>query len=92
MATEAPQSPHNDLTTGERIRLLRNRKHLTLRQLASEVGVHFTTLAAYERDEASPPGEVLRRVALTLGCSTDYLLRLRDKLDQRGRKVPVRAA
>ncbi len=78
MADAAPiLSPHDDLTTGERLRLLRNRKHLSLRELAMQTGVHFTTLAAYERDEASPKGETLRRLAMSLGTSADYLLRLR---------------
>lgn len=70
-------SPHDSLSTGERIQVLRRRKRLSLRELGDEVGVHFTTLARYERDEFSPNGEIIRKLALALGTSTDYLLRLR---------------
>jgi transcriptional regulator with XRE-family HTH domain len=72
-----PASPHDSLTTGERLNLLRRRKKLSLRELADDVGVHWTTLARYERGEMSPTGEVIRSLALALETSADYLLRLK---------------
>lgn len=72
---EAP-NPHDELSTGERIRLLRKRRRMSLRDLAAEASISDTALSEYERDEANASGEVIRRLALTLRTSTDYLLRL----------------
>ena len=77
MAQEATVSPHDSLTTGERIRLLRGRRGLSLEELAQQTGIGRTSLSEYERDKRLPPGEVIRVLAITFGTSADYLLRLK---------------
>lgn len=80
MADPAPDvaaSPHELLTTGERIRWLRGRRRLTRKALAAAVRVSEDALGNYERDDRALPGEVARGLAIALECSTDYLLRLR---------------
>lgn len=36
--------------------------------------VHYSQIGRYERDEASPSADVLKRLANTLEVSTDYLM------------------
>ena len=63
-----------NLTLGEKIALLRNRKKLNKKQLAEATGMHWTSISKYERNEAEPYLDTLRKQAQTLGVSTDYLL------------------
>lgn len=77
MADEARTIDEGWETTGERLRVLRRRKELSLRELANRIGVAHSTLATYERDEISPPGEIVRKLALELGTSADFILRLK---------------
>jgi transcriptional regulator with XRE-family HTH domain len=78
MAEAAPApSPHELLTTGERIRWLRRRQHLSQRALADAIGISEQALGNYERDERPLPGEVARALAVELKTTTDYLLRLK---------------
>ncbi|MBT2735329.1 helix-turn-helix domain-containing protein [Bacillus sp. ISL-7] len=58
---------------GERIRELRKRKKLTLRELAQELGVPFTTLGNYERGDRQPDFDFVLAVAKYFGVSMDYL-------------------
>lgn len=76
-AAEDARSPHDGLTTGERIRLLRNRRKLTLRELADATGLSFSVIASYEKDATEPSGRAIRALALALGTSADYLLTLK---------------
>lgn len=76
-AERTEESPHAILTTGERIRLLRGRHNWSLRDMARESGVNQGTLSEIERDATNTSAENIRRVAVALGTSTDYLLRLR---------------
>jgi transcriptional regulator with XRE-family HTH domain len=65
------------MTTAERIRFVRDRRGLTQLQLADAAGIPQTTLSHYERGQVSIPGEAIRRLAIALEVSTDYLLRLK---------------
>jgi transcriptional regulator with XRE-family HTH domain len=58
---------------GERIRELRKRKNMTLRELASELGIPFTTLGNYERGDRSPDFGTVLEIAKYFGVSMDYL-------------------
>ncbi|MEH7085135.1 helix-turn-helix transcriptional regulator [Neobacillus drentensis] len=60
---------------GERIRELRKRKNMTLRELASELGIPFTTLGNYERGDRSPDFGLVLEIAKYFGVSMDYLTR-----------------
>lgn len=77
MAQELAHSEHEVLSTGERIRIFRQRRKLSLRELADVTGISPSSLSAYERDAIDPSGHALRALSLALGVSTDYLLRLR---------------
>ena len=58
---------------GERLRMLRDSKGLTQRELAQEIGVATSSLQRYE-DGWFPKGDVIISIAQIFGCSTDFLL------------------
>jgi transcriptional regulator with XRE-family HTH domain len=57
-----------------RLHELRNQKNLSQTQLAQQVGLHYTHLGRYERGEARPTADALKRLADALGVTGDYLL------------------
>jgi transcriptional regulator with XRE-family HTH domain len=44
------------------------------RKLGEVVGVHHSQIGRYEKGEASPAAEVLKKMANALNVSTDYLM------------------
>lgn len=56
------------------LKQLREAKKLTQNQLADYVGVSRSVISAYENDMRYPSYEVLIRLSLLLGVSTDFLL------------------
>lgn len=68
--------PATVLSIGERIRTIRDRRGLRRNTLAEQIGISVRQLARYEHDEIPPPADVLRRLALELDVSGDYLLAL----------------
>ncbi|MFJ9386992.1 helix-turn-helix domain-containing protein [Peribacillus sp. NPDC101481] len=58
---------------GERIRQLRKEKGMTLRQLSDKLGIPFTTLGNYEREDRQPNFETFEMVADFFDVSIDYL-------------------
>lgn len=80
-AAQVPSGPGMEsvkLTPGERIRLWRTRQGLSSRQLAADVGVSAKSIGRYEADQIPPPSDVLGRIAVRLGISTDYILGLKE--------------
>lgn len=64
-------------TTGRRITGLRERKDMTLEELASKVGINATTLGRIERGQTQKIGsDVLVAIAREFHVSTDFLLGL----------------
>lgn len=59
---------------GKRIKELRNKSKLTQTELAKQVGVTKSTIAAYENDSRSPSYEVLIKMANVFKVSIDSLL------------------
>ena len=59
---------------GSRLRKLRKEINLTQEQLASLIGVKNSVISFYEVGERLPSPDVLRKLALALHVSTDYLL------------------
>lgn len=59
---------------GSRLRKLRKERNLTQEQLASLIGVKNSVISFYEVGERLPSPDVLRKLALALHVSTDYLL------------------
>lgn len=61
-------------TIGERIIKLRNELDLNQKELAKKAGITEASLSRYENNIREPKGEIIAKIAESLGCSTDYLL------------------
>lgn len=59
---------------GEKLRHLRKEKNLTQKQLAALIGVKNSVISFYEVGDRFPSPEVIRKLAIALHVSTDYLL------------------
>lgn len=57
-----------------RLRELRNKKGLTLKQLGSIIGAAESTVSLYEKGKRQPDNETLIRIADYFGVTVDYLL------------------
>ncbi len=64
------------LTMSLRARLiaLRKEQRLTQQQMADTIGIHVNSLKKYESGQAQPSLDVLKKIALALHVSTDFLL------------------
>lgn len=58
----------------DRIKYLRESKGWTMAILARETGITPTTISHIEKGRNEPSSEVLKKIAIALGTSTDYLL------------------
>ena len=58
----------------ERLKELRKAKEWSQQQLATEAGVHYTHIGRYERGQAVPATETLRKLAEAFGVSLDFLV------------------
>jgi transcriptional regulator with XRE-family HTH domain len=58
----------------KRLTAARQAKGLTKEKLGKVVGVHHSQIGRYEKGEASPSAEVLKKMANALDASTDYLM------------------
>lgn len=59
---------------GERLRDLRNEKHLTQDDLGEKLGVSPKTIGTWERGTREPPMKTINTLAKLFDVSTDYLL------------------
>lgn len=59
---------------GNKLRQLRKDRKLTQQQLAELIGVKNSVISFYEVGERTPSPDVLRKLALALHVSTDFLL------------------
>lgn len=59
---------------GERLRQLRKEKKLTQKQLASLIGVRDSVISFYELGDRTPSSDVVKKLAVALHVSSDYLL------------------
>lgn len=57
-----------------RLVALRKDKGLTQQQMADTIGIHVNSLKKYEAGQAQPSLDVLRKMAIRLHVSTDFLL------------------
>jgi len=62
------------MTIAERIRLTRQHKELSQKDLADPSGVNIKSLSRYELGPSVPPADALKAIAEALGVSADYLL------------------
>ncbi len=78
------------MTFGEKVRELRQAKQLTLRDLATKVGVGFTYLSKIENhkleDGHGPSEKLIHKLAAELNASEDELLLLAEKVPEPIRK------
>ena len=61
-------------TFGERLKATREKAGLTQSQLAERMEVSDNHLSALERDISEPRADMLRKLSVVLGVTTDYLL------------------
>jgi transcriptional regulator with XRE-family HTH domain len=67
------------MTLGERVLIHRRRRNLTQKELAEAVGIAQNTIARLEQGNITDlRGQVIAKLALVLGVSTDHLLGLDD--------------
>lgn len=59
---------------GSRLRMLRQSKNLTQKQLADQLRLTKSVISAYETDLRMPSYDILVRLASIFGVTTDYLL------------------
>ncbi len=57
-----------------RLIVLRKERGLTQQQMADSIGIHVNSVKKYESGHAQPSLDVLKKIALTLNVSTDFLL------------------
>ena len=58
----------------ERLIALRKERGLTQQQMAEAIGIHVNSLKKYESGQAQPSLDVLKKIALALHVSSDFLL------------------
>lgn len=61
---------------GLRLRELRKKKKLTQQQVARRLNLTKASISGYENNTITPPNDMLVKLALMYGVSTDYLLGL----------------
>lgn len=59
---------------GEKLKSLRQSKHLTLKQVSERVGVSVSVLSAYEVEDRHPSYHILLKLATLYDVSCDYLI------------------
>lgn len=62
------------MTLGEKIKELRTEQGLSQEKLGKQTGIHPTHIGKYEADKTIPSADKLKKIAETLGVTTDYLL------------------
>ena len=71
------------MTLGERIKVLREKRGLGIRELARIANVRHATLSQLERRlRADVTTETAKRIARALGVSVDYLIGMYEDDDQ----------
>ena len=67
---------------GERIKRLRTNRGLTQTELAQRSGVPQSLISRLEgQTRDNPSADVLKRLARTLGCTTDYLVGMYEDME-----------
>ncbi len=69
----------NNMALSERLGQLRKSRGLTQQGLADLANVHLTQIQRYEAGTAQPTLEVMKKLAVALAASTDWLLFEKDE-------------
>lgn len=64
---------------GYRLRALREKKDLTQTQVAKRLNLSKTTVSGYENNIKTPSLNVLVKLSILYGVSTDYILGLKNR-------------
>lgn len=70
------------LTTGERLRMARERKGLSQLDVSKLTNISNKSLSRYETDSASPTPEVIKTLIGLYNVSTDFILGFSDEMGQ----------
>lgn len=62
------------MTIGARLKLIRNRKGITLKKLSEDIGVNYSTLSNYERDYRIPELKTLIKISEYYNLPIDYIV------------------
>jgi transcriptional regulator with XRE-family HTH domain len=68
------KTQQSKIAFGQRLKAAREAKGHTKEKLGKLVGVHHSQIGRYEKGEASPSAEVLKKMANVLHISTDFLM------------------
>lgn len=63
---------------GEKLRVVLDENKITQKELAKKLNIAPTTLNGYISDKRQPDLETVKKIALSLGVTTDYLLECQD--------------
>ena len=69
-------------TFGERLKELRQNRHLKGQEVAKILGIATSTYVSYENRNSQPAFDVLEKIAILFGVSLDYLIRGKRKNQQ----------
>ena len=58
----------------DKIRTIREKKGISMRQAALDMGFPYTTYVNYEKNVSEPNSEAIVKIAVYYGVSADYLL------------------
>ncbi|MBQ7669578.1 MAG: helix-turn-helix transcriptional regulator [Clostridia bacterium] len=64
---------------GEKLKIVLAENKVTQKDLAKKLNIAPTTLNGYISDKREPDLETLKKIALSLGVTTDYLLECEDE-------------
>ena len=64
---------------GIRLRDLRKKHKLTQKQVAGKLELTESAVSSYERNMATPPGDVVKKLAILFRVSADYILGLESR-------------
>ena len=62
------------MSFGERLKELRESKSISKTDLANKISLHYSQIGRYERNEANPSADMLKKLANELDVTTDYLM------------------
>lgn len=68
----------NTASFGQRLRELRLKSNMSLRELSEKLNISFSALGNYERNNREPNFDTLKKIADFFDVSLDYLLGLSD--------------
>lgn len=73
---------------GKRLKMSREKTHLTQQQVADKMGISNGTLSGYERDYRDPDTDTLNKLSSLYEVSVDYLLGRTDKKENPDQNEP----